>query len=108
MKDGAARGGMDEADEIAPLVAVLHGSEGALAVETPHLVQDRLQPDAVFVDRPELDAARAGRRSRPRAAAASAFFEGLLRHRIGLHMAWARFAPLALEAHRDRPSPDTH
>ncbi len=55
MKDRAARGGMDKADEIAPLVAVLHGSEGTLPVETPDLVQDRLEPDAVFVDRPELD-----------------------------------------------------
>jgi hypothetical protein len=27
----------------------------ALAVETPHLVQNRLQSAAVFVDRPELD-----------------------------------------------------
>ena len=46
---------MHEAHQVAPLVAVLHGGERTLAVETPDLLEDRLQPDAVFVDRPELD-----------------------------------------------------
>lgn len=55
MKDGPARGRMDEADEIAPLEPVLHGRSWALPIETPDLVQDRLEPDAVLVDRPQFD-----------------------------------------------------
>ena len=58
VKDGAARRGMDEADEVAPVVAVLDGRQWTLAVETPHFVQDGFQPDAVFVDRPEFDVRR--------------------------------------------------
>jgi hypothetical protein len=34
---------------------VLHRRERPLAVETPDLVQDGLQSDAMFVDGPELD-----------------------------------------------------
>src|SRR5260370_40539399 len=55
MEHRAARGGMDEADEVAPFKAVLHRGEGALAVKTPDVVQDRLEADAVLVDRPQLD-----------------------------------------------------
>ena len=45
---------MDEADEIAPRVAVLHWRQQTLPVETPHLAQNRLQPDAVFICRPQF------------------------------------------------------
>ncbi len=55
VEDGATRGRLDKADQIAPLEAVLHRRNRPLAVETPDLVQDGLQPDAMFVDRPELD-----------------------------------------------------
>ena len=65
MKDGAPRGGMDKANKIPPIVAVLDRCRWALPVEAPHFVQDRLQPDAVLVDRPELDA-RLGVRGRDR------------------------------------------
>jgi hypothetical protein len=43
---------MREPHHIAPLVAVLRRGERALAVDTSHFVQDRLQSDAVSVDRP--------------------------------------------------------
>src|SRR5262249_59227131 len=52
---GAARGGVDEADEVAPLVAVLHRGHGALPIEAPDLVQERLEPDPMLSDRPEFD-----------------------------------------------------
>ena len=68
MKDSAAlrpRGGMHKTDQIAPIVAVLDRCGGAHAVEAPGLVQNGFQADAVFVDRPELDA-RLGVRGRDR------------------------------------------
>src|SRR5258708_38189860 len=55
MEHRAARGRMDEADEVAPFKAVLHRGERALAVKTPDVVQDRLQANAVLVDGPQLD-----------------------------------------------------
>ena len=55
MEDRPPGGGMDEADEGAPVVAVLHRGRGPLPIETPDLVQDRLQTDAVLVDGPEFD-----------------------------------------------------
>lgn len=39
---------MHEADEGAPLVAMLHGREGALPVEAPDFLQDGFEADAVF------------------------------------------------------------
>ncbi len=48
-------GGMDEADQGAPGVAVLHRGRGPLPIETPDLVQERLQADAVLIDGPECD-----------------------------------------------------
>jgi len=55
VEDGAPRGGMHEADQIAPFEPMLHGREGALPVEAPDLLQDGFEADPVFVDRPELD-----------------------------------------------------
>ena len=55
VEEGAPGGRLDEADEVAPLVAVLDRGDRSLPVETPDLLQDRLQPDAVLVGRPELD-----------------------------------------------------
>jgi hypothetical protein len=56
MKDGPTGGGVDETNEVAPVVAVLHGHQRALAVEAPDLLEDGLQADAVLIDGPELDA----------------------------------------------------
>ena len=50
MEERAARGGMHEADEIAPGVAVLHRSDGALANRRPDPTQERLEADAMLVD----------------------------------------------------------
>jgi hypothetical protein len=55
MKDRAARCGMDEADEVSPLIAMLNGGERALLVKAPHLAQDRFQPNAMLVDCPEFN-----------------------------------------------------
>ena len=65
VKDGAARGGMDEAHQVAPVIAMLHRRERAVAIEAPHFVQDRLQPNAVLVNGPEFNGGlREGRSDR--------------------------------------------
>ena len=56
MKDRPAGRRMHKADQIPPFIPMLDRRERALSVETPDLVQDRFQADAVFVDGPELDA----------------------------------------------------
>ena len=56
VEEGPPRGRLDEADQIAPREAVLDRRDGALPVEAPDLVQDRLQADAVLVGGPEFDA----------------------------------------------------
>jgi hypothetical protein len=58
MEDRASRSGMDAADAGAPLKAVLHRSRRALAVEAPDFVQNRLEANAVLVDRPQRDLGR--------------------------------------------------
>lgn len=66
MKDGAPRGGMDEANQVTPLIAMLDGGERALPVEAPDFPQDRLEADAVLVDAPQLYVrVRERRRDRP-------------------------------------------
>ena len=55
MKDRPAGRRMDKADQLPPLIPMVDRRERALSVETPDLVQDRFQADAVLVDRPELD-----------------------------------------------------
>lgn len=55
MEDRPTRGRMDEADQIAPVIAVLHRRRRALAVETPDFLQDRFQADPVLIDGPEFD-----------------------------------------------------
>jgi hypothetical protein len=50
-----ARGGPDEAVQIKPLVAVMATGDGAAATRRPDLAQDRLQAEAVFIERPDLD-----------------------------------------------------
>jgi hypothetical protein len=55
VEEGLTRGGLDEANQIAPREAVLDRGDRTLAVEAPDLVQDRFQADAVLVGGPELD-----------------------------------------------------
>ena len=50
-----ARGWSDEAVQIKPLVAVMATGDGAAATRRPDLAQDRLQAEAVFIERPDLD-----------------------------------------------------
>src|SRR5690242_205153 len=50
-----ARGGSDEAVQIKPLVAVMAPGDGAAATRRPDLAQDRLQAEAVFIERPDFD-----------------------------------------------------
>ncbi len=57
MKEGAARRGMDKADEIAPFIAVLDCSDGPLSLRRPDPAQDRqdrFEADAVFIAGPDL------------------------------------------------------
>ena len=90
MKDGAPRGGMDKADEVAPLVAMLDRRDGRWPSRAPDLAQDRFQPNAVFVDGPQLDG-RVGEGRRDLAQQwAQTLLEVRLRLRVGLHMARAR------------------
>ncbi len=49
---------MDEADEIAPLVAMLDQRDRPLAVKAPDLVQNRLEANAVLIHGPQLDLRR--------------------------------------------------
>ena len=46
---------MDEADQVAPLVAVLHGCNGAVSLGCPDPTQDRPQANTMFVSGPQLD-----------------------------------------------------
>jgi hypothetical protein len=64
-------GGMHEANQIAPGIAMLDRGELALTGQRPDLVQDGLQTNAVFVNGPELDA-RLRKGHRPRARASDA------------------------------------
>ena len=54
--DGAARGGMDESHQVAPLVARLDGGDGTFAWERPDASQEGLEADAVLVGGPKFDA----------------------------------------------------
>src|SRR5262245_52917877 len=81
---------MDEADEVALLIAVLHGSQRTLPVGTPDLVQDGLETDAVFVDRPQFDSGLGESTGHLAQQRAQMDLEGGLRLRVRLHMAWAR------------------
>ena len=81
---------MDKADQVAPLVAVLDRSEGTLPVDTPDLVQDGLEPNAVFVHGPQLDERLRKGRGHLAQQRAQTRLEGGLRHGVRLHMAWTR------------------
>jgi hypothetical protein len=55
MEVGAARRGMDKADEVAPGVAVLHGRNGPLANRRPDASQERFQANTMLIRRPQFD-----------------------------------------------------
>src|SRR3954465_12487119 len=50
-----ARGRLDEGGDVQPLVAVVAQRDRPLAFGRPHPAQDRLQPEAVLVGRPDFD-----------------------------------------------------
>jgi hypothetical protein len=80
-EEGATRGRLDEAREVALLVAMLHRSERTLTVDTPHFVQNRLEPNPVRVDRQEVDLRlREGGRDLPQERSQPRL-DGRLRHR---------------------------
>src|SRR5690242_1316059 len=54
VKEGAARGGMHEANEGAPRKAVLDGGERSLPDRGPHAAQHGLEANTMFVRGPEL------------------------------------------------------
>ena len=54
MADRAARGWVHKTDEVAPREAVLDGSERTLVTKRPHVMQNRLEADAVFIDGPQF------------------------------------------------------
>src|SRR5262249_2394575 len=54
--DGAARGGVHTGYQVAPLVAVLHRGDGALAGAAPDLGQKRVQAAALLIRGPDLPA----------------------------------------------------
>ena len=49
-----ARGGPDEAVQIEPLVSVMAAGGRTAAAWRPDLAQDRLQSEAVFIERPDF------------------------------------------------------
>ncbi len=104
MEDGAPGGGMDEADEVAPREAVLDRREGTLAVAAPHLMQDRLEANAVLVDRPQLDRRlRKGSRDCTEQWAQTGYEVGLC-HWVGLHVARAWLQPTRAEPPQGAPA----
>jgi hypothetical protein len=66
VKDGAAGGRMDKANEVPPVIAVLDRRGGPRSVETPDCVEDRLQADAVLMSEVDGPARDAGLRVRRR------------------------------------------
>lgn len=55
VEDGAPRRRVHEGDQVAPCIAVLYRRQRPLTGEAPDLLQDGLEPDAVFVVGPDLD-----------------------------------------------------
>src|SRR5579859_4384993 len=55
VEDGAPRRRVHEGDQVAPFIAMLDRRQWPLTGEAPDLLQDGLEPDAVFVVGPDLD-----------------------------------------------------
>src|SRR5215469_1823284 len=80
---------MDKSDEITPGVPMLDEGNGPDVPERPHFPDDRLEPNPMFVDGPQLDGCLregSGHRSQQRT---QMLLEGGLRLWVGLHMARA-------------------
>jgi len=96
---------MDEADQIAPGKAVLHGGNGPLPDGRPHAAQQRFEAGAMFVGRPQLYLClRKGRRHRLEQRL-YLFFAGLLLFGIGQGMPRPRRLLTVLEALQIIPAP---
>ena len=98
VEERAARGGMHEAHQIAPGVAVLHRGDRALANRRPDAAQERFQADAMLIRGPQFHGGVGKRRRHLAAAVALAFFEGVLCRHVRLHMLWSRQLLAMLEA----------
>ncbi len=60
---GVSRCRLDEGVEIAPLLALLHSRDRALAFARPDPAQERLEADALLIHRPQFELCRGMRRS---------------------------------------------
>src|SRR5262245_54315578 len=95
---------MHKADEVAPVIAMLDRSDGALPGQRPDPAQNWLQTNAVFVNGPELDS-RLGKGRRDRAQErAQMLLEVGLGLRVGLHMARPRHPQPCPEAPQVGPA----
>jgi hypothetical protein len=66
VKDGPPRGGVHEADQIAPGIPMADQGNGALADRGPDPAQQRFEADPMLIDGPQFDLRlREGRRDRP-------------------------------------------
>src|SRR6476620_1954479 len=54
MEEGATRGGMDEAHQVAPGVAMLYRGNGALPDRRPDAAAERFQADAMLIRCPQF------------------------------------------------------
>ena len=55
MEEGATRRGMDEADQVAPGVAMLHRRDRSLPDRSPNATEEGLEANAMLIRRPQLD-----------------------------------------------------
>jgi hypothetical protein len=104
MKDGAARGGMHEPDQIAPGKAMLDWGEGALPVKGPCLPQGRFEADAVLIHGPQFHRGlRKSCRDLAQERAQMCLEVGLGRG-VGLHMTRTGFTPPRPESPQIAPA----
>src|SRR5215469_6915873 len=101
---------MHKADEVAPGVPMLDGSDGTLGAlaencgQCPDLAQDGLEPNAVFIDGPYLDGCmRKGGRDRAQERA-QMLLELRLGLHVGLHMTRPRLQPTSAESAQGAPA----
>lgn len=103
MEDGAPGGGMDKTDEIAPLIAMLDRRDGARLSKrqtlrrmgfSPMRCSSVAQSSTCAWGKAVATARRSGR----------SFFERVLGSRVGLHVARAGLAALAVEPHEVGPA----
>jgi hypothetical protein len=104
VEDGTTRGGVHEADEIAPGIAVLDGRKRPDVVERPHFPNDWLEANAMFIDGPQLYA-RVGKRrchlAQERPQAGDKFSLGRW---VGPDVAWSRRTPAGAQAAQIAPA----